>query len=118
MKQYHSLFKALEIRELPVMLLIMMITFFKPPPISSVTSATGAKCQGPYMEQPERVERIHQFYMHKLHSYLHLRYGPEAAWPAINSIVHAVESVKNFCVKLKVRSPNKKMLDGRSTEYY
>lgn len=86
------------------MLLIMMITFFKPPPITSVTSATGAKCQGPYMEQPERVERIHQFYLDKLHAYLHLRYGPQAAWPAINSIYHAVESVKHFCVKLKVRS--------------
>ena len=86
------------------MLLIMMITFFKPPPITSVTSASGAKCQGPYMEQPERVERIPQFYLDKLHAYLHLRHGPQAAWPAINSIYHAVESVKHFCVKLKVRS--------------
>ena len=59
---------------MPVMLLIMMITFFKPPPITSVTSVTGANCQGPYLEQPERVERVHQFYLDKLHAYLHLRY--------------------------------------------
>ena len=84
------------------MLLIMMITFFKPPPITSVTSATGAKCQGPYMEQPERVERIHQFYLDKLHTYLQLRHGPGGAWTAINTIGRAVEGVKHYCVKLKV----------------
>ena len=84
------------------MLLIMMVTFFKPPPVTSVTSVTGAKCQGPYMEQPEKVERIHQFYLDKLHGYLHMRYGPNGSWTAVNNIAHVVESVKLYSVKLKV----------------
>ena len=84
------------------MLLIMMITFFKPPPVTSVTSVSGAKCQGPYLEYPERVERIHQFYLDKLHAYLHLRYGPSGSWTAVNNIAHVVESVKLYSVKLKV----------------
>ena len=76
--------QALDIRELPVrrlrrmamvlmsvmqvMLLVMMITFFKLPP---------SKPPGPavYLEQPERVERVHQFYLDKLHAYLQLRCG-------------------------------------------
>ena len=53
-------------RVMQVMLLVIMITFFKLPP---------SKPPGPAvcLEQPERVERVHQFYLDKLHAYLHLR---------------------------------------------
>ena len=65
-----ELFEALMVmalmRVMQVMLLVMMITFFKLPP---------SKPPGPAvcLEQPERVERVHQFYLDKLHAYLHLR---------------------------------------------
>ena len=76
------------VKELPVMLLVMMLAFFKAdPPCSSsthnTTSKTGAggsssspnsrsisngQSKKPRMvlQQPEKVMRIHDYYMHKL----------------------------------------------------
>lgn len=87
--------QALDIRELPVMLLIMMTSFFKPPPVSSPVKA-------PYLESPEKVDRIYHYYSDKLHAYLHLRLGPTGSWAAVNSISQVVDNVKLYSVKLKV----------------
>ena len=66
MDRFTALMVMVLMRVLQVMLLVMMITFFKLPP---------SKPPGPavHLEQPERVERVHQFYLDKLHAYLHLR---------------------------------------------
>ena len=48
------------IRELPVMLLIMMVAFFKPPVSGHM------KAHNFYLEQPERVSSVYHFYSDKL----------------------------------------------------
>ena len=87
--------QTLDIRELPVMLLVMLTSFFKPPPISSPVKA-------PFLESPEKVDRIYHYYSDKLHAYLHLRFGPTGSWAAVNSISQIVDNVKLYSVKLKV----------------
>ena len=67
------------VKELPVMLLVMMLAFFRadPPcqtPTSSSTSAKSNTANGSgqprkprmVLQQPEKVMRIHDYYMHKL----------------------------------------------------
>ena len=67
------------VKELPVMLLVMMLAFFRADPpcqtptnssnsVKSNTANGGGQPRKPRMvlQQPEKVMRIHDYYMHKL----------------------------------------------------
>jgi len=82
--------QELGIRELPVMLLLMMVAFFQPlnPPRSS-------------LEHPEKVVSIHNFYRDKLQAYLEIRFGESGAWSMLHTIYQVIERVKQFSTKLR-----------------
>eukprot|EP00090_Calanus_glacialis_P000847 TRINITY_DN10598_c0_g1_i1.p1 TRINITY_DN10598_c0_g1~~TRINITY_DN10598_c0_g1_i1.p1 ORF type:complete len:473 (+),score=138.14 TRINITY_DN10598_c0_g1_i1:101-1519(+) len=86
--------QALGIRELPVMLLIMMVAFFQP--LDRVGKASSYR-----LEQPEKVANIQHFYRDKIQVYLDLRFGPTGAWPVLHNIYQTIDRVKLFSGKLK-----------------
>jgi len=86
--------QSLGIRELPVMLLIMMVAFFQP-------LDRAGKSNGCHLQQPEKVANIHHFYRDKLQAYLDLRFGPSGAWPVLHNIYQTIDRVKIFSAKLK-----------------
>merc|ERR1712218_736823 len=104
------------VKELPVMLLVMMLAFFRadPPshaPVSSSSSSSknsssnnsSGQPRKPRMvlQQPEKVMRIHDYYMHKLQIYLKLRYPSSAVGGALHTIISTIDKVKNFSDRLR-----------------
>jgi len=86
--------QSLGIRELPVMLLIMMVAFFQP--LDRTGKATSCR-----LEQPEKVANIQHYYNDKLQAYLDLRFGPSGSWPVLHNIYQTIARVRQFSCKLK-----------------
>jgi len=90
------LIQKLDIKEFPVMLLIMMITFFDP----NVTSPFAPPFSGPSLFETEKVVRVHDYYTHKLQSYLSQRYGSSTSM-IMSSILATMEKVRVFSERLR-----------------
>ena len=124
------MFQGLEaVKELPVMLLVMMLAFFRADPPSNVSLNSSSQSSSAFgnttnnssktkssgqskkprmvLQQPEKVMRIHDYYMHKLQVRSFKRHG----WfwnPYVPSIDRNIRYLYYYFLKiyLKLRYPS------------
>lgn len=78
--------KNLDISDFSIMLMVMMVALFNP---------------HPGLQQPFKVIRAHDYYMHKLQTYLSLRYGETSVPSVMTTILSTIDRVRNFSSRLR-----------------